>query len=170
MRIRGMYLWAVLVLALLLVVTGCGKSSEIAAEKALEKAAGENAQVDIKKDGEVEIKTTEGTLNVGGNYEWPDRLPEDVPRLTEGKIISIMESEEEDSKGEVYVGLDNVTVDAYEKYKAELTNSGWTIVASSKEESEFMIMATKGERNLAFIFTKSGDQGFTGGIAYVEKE
>ena len=176
LRTRGVYLLiAALVLALSLLITGCGKAAsdkiaEKATEEALEKATGDQAQVDIGKDGAVEVKTKEGAVSVGGSdYEWPSQLPEDVPRLTEGKIVSIVENNNPQGENSVFIGLDNVTAAALNAYQDKLTAAGWTIALSSNDTGGFSILAAKDQRNIAVNFRSAGDRGFSGGITYSEQ-
>lgn len=67
MRFRGICFLLVVVMALFLLITGCGKvaekASEKAAEKAIEDASGGKADVDLS-DNKMEVKTDEGSVKV----------------------------------------------------------------------------------------------------------
>lgn len=172
MRARRGYLCLVLVIALSLVITGCGKVAEKAAEKATEKAiedsSGGKAKVDLSGD-KLEIKTDEGSFKVGGTYEWPSQIPADVPKFTEGNIVSVMENTTPDGKS-VFVGIENVKIDVFDKYKSELEGSGWSISMTSKSETGFLISAQKEKKNVSISFSGSSDGGYSGGVTYVEEK
>lgn len=88
-RKRVHQLAAVAVTALVLLTTGCGKvaekASEKATEKALESAAGEGVDVDLDGDGNVEVKTADGSYSTQTG-KVPGSWPEDIP-LPEDLVV-----------------------------------------------------------------------------------
>lgn len=167
---RVIYLLLTVVITLSLATTGCGKAaekaSEKAAEKAIEDASGGKAKVDLSK-GSVEVKTDEGTFKAGGANEWPKQLPADVPRFTGGRIFSVAENTGAQGKG-IFIGIDSVAADYFDKYKSELEKSGWTIAQTVKQSSGFLITAKKETRIVSISFSSTGDKGFSGGVTYSE--
>lgn len=156
-------------LTMSMLVSGCGKvaekASEKAAEKAIEQASGGNAKVDLDNEGNVEIKTSEGTLKTGSN-EWPKQIPSDVPRFTDGKIISVVESTENDQGKGIFVGIENAGIDAADTYKSELEKAGWSMVLSSKTPEAVMYSAQKDKRLVTVSFTISEGKLASGGVTY----
>ena len=175
MRIKTSWI-SLLLLTLLtmsLLISGCGKvaekASEKAAEKAIEQASGGNAKVDLDKEGNVEIKTSDGTIKTGSN-EWPGQMPTDVPRFTEGKIASVVESTEEDQGKGIFVGIENAGIDSADKYKSELEKAGWIIGMSSQTPEAVMFSAQKDKRVVTVSFTISEGELASGGITYAEEK
>ncbi len=81
-----------IVLLSLLLLTGCGKMEEKIAEKVIEQAVGNDADIDLDGD-EVTIKTKEGNVTFGST-QWPaSELSKKIPEFKKGKIVSVMNSE-----------------------------------------------------------------------------
>jgi len=175
MRIKASRISLLLItlLTMSLLISGCGKvaekASEKAAEKAIEQASGGNAKVDLDKEGNVEIKTSDGTIKAGSN-EWPGQIPTDVPRFTEGKITSVVESTEEDQGKGVFIGIENADIDSADKYKSELEKAGWNIGMSSKTPEMVMFSAQKDKRVVTVNFAIDEGKLASGGITYAEEK
>ncbi|NPV89162.1 MAG: hypothetical protein HPY50_00105 [Firmicutes bacterium] len=170
MRSKYLYLLVAMVVCLALVVSGCGmiaeKATEKATEKAIENATGGQAKVDLSnKDGSVEIKGNDGSsMKMGGTNEWPKTVPSDVPKFDGGKISSVIESNNEKSKG-VMVGFDEVSVASFDKIKSSLEGSGWKISMTSKSDDGYMIIASKEKRQ----YTVNVSEKTKGLITYSEE-
>lgn len=156
-----------------LFIAGCGsvteKASEKAAEKAIEQAAGGNAKVDLDNKGNVEVKTKDGTIKTGSN-EWPGQIPADVPRFTEGKIVSVVESSAKDQGKGTFVAIENTSLEAAENYKGELVKNGWSIGVSSNTPESVMFSAEKNNGVVTVSFTISKGKLASGGITYSEEK
>lgn len=115
----------VIMLALLLTITmvGCKSPTEVASEKIAEKViegAG-GGKVDI--DGEkVTIKTEDGSEVLFGGNEWPsDKLGKAIPKLTEGEVTYVANSDDM-----CMIIIEGVKVTEYEDYVQEAKASGYT--------------------------------------------
>jgi hypothetical protein len=172
MRKKTGVLWLLItLLTMSLVISGCGKAaekaSEKAAEEALEQATGGNAKVDLDNKGNVEITTNEGTIKTGGN-EWPKQIPSDVPRFTDGKIVSVVENTENDQGKGIFVGIEDAGLDAADKYKSELEKAGWSMDISSNTPESVMFSVKKDNRMITVSFAISEGKLASGGITYAE--
>lgn len=170
MRIKTNWAFLLLItfLTISMFISGCGKVAEKASEKAIEQAVGGNAKVDLDNKGNVEVTTNEGTFKTGSN-EWPGQIPSDVPRFTEGEIISVVESTEEDQGKGIFVGIENASIDAADKYKSELEKAGWTISMSSNTAEAVMFSAQKNNSVVTASFAVSEGKLASGGITYSEQ-
>ena len=143
------------VLLLALVVTGCGQKSSV--EKQVEKSLGQNAEVNLK-DGEVKVKTDEGSLEVGENVGLPAGFPTDV-YVIDGEIKSAMKN----VKGAGYqvAILSNRSVkDGKALYEEKLKAEGWTISTSFDMGTAAVVGATKGKRTVQVTLgTEEGKEG-----------
>ena len=124
-------------------LTACNmeeKISEKIAEGVMEKAAGDEVDIDI--DGvDVSFKTEEGDVTVtnedgsfvmegedgssiqsGENVEWPtDQAAAYLPKCSAGTISYVMNSEES-----CIIMLDGVNQDDYDKYEQAIKDAGYT--------------------------------------------
>lgn len=133
----------------------CKRTAEKSSEKIIEKAVGEDADVDIDKE-KVTIKTDEGTFTADASVNnWPDEIPGDVPEFKHGKIISVSTQNMGDSKNWVVI-YEEVSPTALKEYQEELEAQGFdisytTIVASgghlAAEKGELAVMLMAGEGN-----------------------
>ena len=133
----------------------CKRSAEKTSEKMIEKAVGEDANVDIDNE-KVTIETEEGTFTADATVNsWPDEIPGDVPEFKEGKIISVSTQEMDDSKNWVVI-YEDVSKNALKNYQEVLEEKGFkisytTIVASgghlAAEKGELSVMLMAGDGN-----------------------
>ena len=170
MRIKTNWVFLLLItfLTMSLFISGCGKVAEKASEKAIEQATGGNAKVDLDSKGNMEIKTDEGTIKTGSN-EWPKQIPSDVPRFTDGKIMSVVESTDKDQGNGIIVGIEDASIEAAENYKSELEKNGWTISMSSNTAESVMFSAEKNKSVVLVSFAVSEGKLASGGVTYSEE-
>lgn len=174
MRIKTNMVFLLLItfLSMSLFMAGCGnvaeKASEKAAEKAIEQASGGEAKVDLDNKGNVEITTEEGSLKTG-SAEWPDQIPSDVPRFTDGEIISVVESSTNEQGKGIFVGIENASIEAAENYKSELEKNGWTINMTSNTPESVMFAAEKNNSVVTVSFAISEGKLASGGVTYSEE-
>lgn len=157
-------------------VSGCSligdkigeKAADKAMEKALEEGGAKNAKVDSSK-GQMEIKTDQGSLKVGGTYEWPKSIPADVPKFPSGKITMTSESSTNDGKSfMVYFG--EVGVNGGDAYKGALEQAGWKISTVTKGgDGAYMLFAEKDKRSVSLWLANDGSKGISGWVTYTEK-
>jgi hypothetical protein len=154
--ILGIVLLAFAILAL----PGCkGKSAaERAAEKALEKATGGKAEVDLEGET-VSIKTEEGEVRVGALTDWPADLPGDVPRFEGGKVKNAAKTDMGAENGWI-VNLSEVEVEAVDKYLEELKTAGFSSDMISRTEDTIMFQGTKSDVSIMVAYVKN-DKGLS---------
>ncbi len=153
---RNVGILLVFLLALSLIVGGCGQAAEKATEKVLEEAieneSGEKVDLDVDNES-VEIKTDQGSLKVGSTYDWPSGMPSDVPEFKYGSIIGVIESNSDAGKSYT-VTLENIEADAFEKYKSALEDNGWTIQYTQQMGTGWSLNAVKGNNGVSVIVSE----------------
>lgn len=99
LRPRARRTAAALVVACL-ALTGCGTDdvADRLTKKAIESAAGEDAEVDIDTDsGEIKVESSDGSFTTGRTL--PADFPEDDVPLVDGELIQAVSVEEDGSTG-----------------------------------------------------------------------
>ncbi|MDD5693124.1 MAG: hypothetical protein WC437_02260 [Patescibacteria group bacterium] len=119
-------------------------------ENIVEKGTGGNVKIDTKNGG-AEVKTNEGSLNVGSAVKWPTDLPSDVPKFSAGKV-TMSTKVNTDPKG-WSVLVSEVNENDVTKYKNDLLAKGW-VEESSMNYGATFIQLTKG--NLEMTLTYDG--------------
>ncbi len=154
----------VFLLALSLIISGCGKVAEKASEQAVEKVieseTGEKVDLDMDNES-VEITTDQGTIKAGATYDWPSGMPSDVPEFKYGSISSVIESTTE--AGTSYtVTFEEVAADSFAKYRDDLEDKGWTMQLTQQMGSGWTLSAVKDNNNVTAVM---GDDS-TGFISF----
>jgi len=160
-RLVLLALAAVLILAL----CGCGKAAdkvgekatEKITEKAMEKEGVKDASVDID-EGKLAIKTDKGSINMntGSGQKWPDGIPGDVPEFKYGKIVAVMESNENGQKAYT-MSLEMIADGAVESYKKDLEAAGFKIDNYLQADTGGSFSGIKNNYTLS-LFTDSGNK------------
>lgn len=164
MRRNGIYVLITLVIVLSLIAGGCGYIAKRATEKTIQSATGNQVEVN-QNNGSVTVKNSQGTFQAGGTYQWPSAMPSDVPQFSYGKITSVIQDNSSSNQG-VEVGFNNVTPDAFDKYKNDLQNAGWTVDNTTQTTDGFLVGATKGKRTVLASFSSDGNNTFSGAVVY----
>lgn len=117
-------------LAVLVVLLGllsaCSSAVERVTERAIEAAAGGNAEVNIDRGGEgtVEIRTDEGTVTMGSDRV-PDEWPDDIPLPPGFRLTTSSAMASGDGQYAALIGNADLTPDEVDQFfSAALT--GWT--------------------------------------------
>lgn len=130
-----------------------GKS---AAERAIEAATGEDADVDVNGN-DVTVKTDQGTWSTSDKL--PADFPSDVPIYPGATVQGSVASAGQDNTGH-YAGLE--TTDALDDviawYKKEVKAGGWTVATDAMVNGSLILSATKDSRGLSVTVTKEGDK------------
>ncbi len=151
---------ALLALAAALVLAGaCRKAGQTGAEKmmerAMEKASGGKADVDLK-GGKVSVKTDQGTAEFSAEGgKWPADLPADVPKLAGGKVNGVFSGAQGQGKGWT-ISLTEVDEAAYAKYIEALKAAGFEITMSFTMDDGASVQAKKGTTVVSVTYGKSG--------------
>ncbi len=151
----------VILLALSLIMGGCGKVAEKATEQVIEKAieseSGEKVDLNLN-EGSAEITTDEGSMKIGSTYDWPSGMPSDVPEFKYGSITGVIESTTD--AGTAYtVTFEEVEADSFEKYRSDLEDNGWSIQFTQQMGSGWSLNANK-ENNDVTVLMGEDSTGF----------
>ncbi len=155
---------------LAIVVSGCGRESamENQVEKQLEKNLGQNAEVNLK-DGEMKIKTEQGSLEVGENVSLPDGFPTDV-YVIDGQIMSAMKNVM-GAGYQVVIKSNKSVKDGKALFEEKLKAHGWVIGSSFDMGNAVMLSATKGKRTVQVTLgSEEGKDGTAVTINVVEQQ
>lgn len=154
--------YILIMIMMLSVFVGCGakqKMEEKVAEKIIEKAVGNNADIDVDGD-KVSIKTEEGKVTFGST-KWPDsKIAGKVPEFKNGKIVSVMDSEDymlviiEEVKEKDFIDYYNNVKGTFKKdtYEAKSEDS---ISYTGQNDENIIIMIS---------YTSDGTLSITGSI------
>jgi len=150
-RVFGVVLIAFAILAL----PGCkGKSSgERMAEKALEKATGGKAQVDVQGEN-ISIKTKEGEVQLGTLSNWPADMPGDVPKFEGAKVFNAAKSESATETSWI-VNFRDAEAAAVDSYIEGLKSAGFTSGMSSNTEDTVLFGGKKGDIDVSVVYIKN---------------
>jgi len=150
-RLFGIALVALAILAL----PACkGKSTgERMAERALEKATGGKAEVNVKEGG-VSIKTKEGEVQLGALSSWPADMPGDVPQIKGAKVFNAAKSESATETSWI-VNFRDVEAAAVDSYIEGLKSAGFTSGISSNTEDTVLFGGKKGDIDISVVYVKN---------------
>lgn len=139
--------YLICLVCLILTVGGCGKGpEEKAVEKAVEKATGADAEVDLSDQGmKIRGTTEEGafSLSTGERTEIPKDFPTDVLVYQPSKVGAAMDMQEGQSLA-LTTGDESIKV--AETYKREMTAGGWSEQASMTMGAQSMLVYEKDDR------------------------
>jgi hypothetical protein len=157
----GIVSLAALLVAGLILTTGCKNAGEKAAEKMMEnaisKATGGKAAVDIK-DGKVAVTTKDGTSEFSaGSTVWPADLTLDIPKV-EGKIKGVVRTATPQGKNWT-IAMDGVAAGTLAEYVKTLESKGWTIDMNVSTEQGGSARAAKGGDQIVLSYS-AFDKGF----------
>ncbi|MDD5566970.1 MAG: hypothetical protein PHH01_02135 [Patescibacteria group bacterium] len=146
-----------LVVAIALVLTGCGKSSaEKAAEKALETATNGQADVDVSENT-VKINTNNSSYEAGENVSLPDGFPDDI-YLVDGNITAAF-TYTKDKDYSISIETSKTVSEVKALYDTELKADGWAITSSMVYEGSAAIWAEKENRMVSVGINKGSEDG-----------
>jgi len=137
-----------LLLALITVTTialtsSCQNKAEKAAEKQIEKATGEKADVELSDD-KFKIETGDGTISADATAtSWPGDIPSSVPEFKYGKVDYVSQNDIGGQKTWT-IHFVNVKNDALKKYEADLKDKGLKIIVTQTMENWGNVTAEKG--------------------------
>lgn len=143
---------------LVFMLAGCGGSSEEAIERSVEKATGEDADVDLSDEGmKITGKTEEGafSLSSGEGVEIPKDFPNDVLIYRPSKVNMAMNMPEGQS---ITMTTSDDSKKVEETYKREMTAKGWSEQASMNMGTQSMLMYEKEDRAANITITPEGGE------------
>ncbi len=131
-------------------------------ERALERAIGEDYDIDVNRDGTVEIKGEDGesmNISAGTDVKLPNNWPSSIPLASEAKLSyagSMNTGGSQQGLSVVYTTEMSVS-EVTEFYKQELEQKDWKIEASVVTTDGSMITATKGEDESVGVYIGEAD-------------
>lgn len=164
--------WLVMAMgvAFLLSLMACsGKSAqEQISEKAIEKATGKKAEVDLQQ-GKVTVKTGDGQSEISyGPGTWPTDLPADVPPFVQGKVKGVTRSTHEGKKSWNVI-LEAIEPGALQNYSKNLEAKGWKTMQTVTSDKGGMVQSTKGDLMIIALFNEK-EKNASIGISPLGKE
>lgn len=159
-------------LTTLALLAGCGqRAAENMIENAMERETGQDAQVDVNRDGSMRIETEDGTFTAGGTA-MPDGWPEDAPAYP-GATVSYAGTMNP-ATGKSGMAAILMTQDGGDAvaayYKDRLTRDGWKIDTTMLGGDMSIVSATKDDRTLSIaVATANGQTTITMGVEGEEK-
>lgn len=141
-------------LLLVVVLSGCKKAAEVAAEKGIESATGGQADVDID-DNSVTINTNAGSFAAGGNVSLPDDFPADV-HVADGTITAAT-TNTETSGYSVSIQTNESVTSLKDEYESELKKDGWDVTMSLTIQDGATLGAEKDNRTTSVSISKGSD-------------
>ena len=146
-------------LAVPLVIGGCGKSiSEKAAEKIIENAGNGEVKVDIDNQ-KTTIETEAGIGEVGENVSVPEDFPDDV-YLIDGVVKTSYKNSEENG-WTLSIETDKSIADVRALYETKLEEAGWTINSFLDMGTAATLGGVKDNRNISLMISADADSGKT---------
>ncbi len=147
---------------------GCAKTQDRMAEEMVEKAieqaaksSGEELEgLDIKiADGEVKVKTSEGSFQLGENLTLPENFPSAVPIYEGAEVVQFSHAEQGAS---IVLRSKDSRADVVSFYKTALGGGGWTTKATAELPSGHMLQYALGSTNLSlFVADNEGETMIT---------
>lgn len=142
--------------ALLLIITGCGKSvsqvvSEKATEKLIEKQIGGNTDVDINS-GNVKMETKDGKFESGTNVKLPADFPSDV-YVIEGNITAAI-SDQTSESFTISIETNKSVEEASAIYQEKFKSDGWKITGTMNFGDSSSVIAENDKRTVSVMIGK----------------
>ncbi|MCE5329037.1 hypothetical protein LLG07_01690 [bacterium] len=166
MKKRTLATIGILVIFILVILSfsGCARTGTKIAEKAIEKAAGGNVDLDLDKNG-VTVKDEEGgQTQIGENAKLPDGWPSELAVYPDVKLSMSTKTRNGDTNKNEFSILGEFTnssiKDVYKWYKNKYS-SGWEVTTDQYTESndgDVAYLNFKGDKyDVVVMIGKSGD-------------
>jgi hypothetical protein len=128
-------------------------------ENVMERAANGKADIDIKDDGVMEVKTDKGTFSTG--KEMPKEWPEDAPVYPGAKVQYSATTDQDGQSGHAVVLMTSDKADKVSAYYTEQFRTlGWTMTTAAQSAGGTMMVATKDDRGMSVMIAET-DAGTT---------
>ncbi len=141
---RGYLILGITLVAIILLGASCTKkAAEKAAEKSIESASNNQADVDIDND-QVTVNTNAGSWQAGESVSLPSNFPDDI-YIISGTIktaLALTENEGFSVSIESAVSLSQ----AKSTYESELAEAGWTVDSTYSTATGTIMSAQKSDR------------------------
>ncbi len=141
---RGYLILAISLTAIILLGASCTKkAAEKAAEKSIESASNNQADVDIDDD-QVTVNTNAGSWQAGESVSLPQGFPSDV-YVIDGTIKTALQLTENEGYS-VSIESNSSLSQAKSTYESELADAGWTIASTYSTANGAVLSAQKADR------------------------
>ena len=161
-----LFISSVLAVALLS-LAGCGKTAEVAQEKAVEAALskdGVKAKVDMDSEGNAvkySATTSDGTtLSIGENTALPRDFPADIPVL-DGWKIQMTNGAAEKHMINVLASSDKTMDDVTAFYKKHAVEKGWREVTGTNVPGMMRTMEFEKENRMLMLMISTTEEKWT---------
>jgi hypothetical protein len=145
-----------IVLGMLLLVAGCGKKAEEKiTEKAIERATGGKAKVDLSKNT-VKVETENGSITAGVSAKIPEGFPSDIFIFKPSDMIGSMEGAGTGYSIAMKTSKDVATV--AEAYKKAMIGNGWKQKAAMDMGTQSMLVYEKDKRAANIVISQKNKE------------
>lgn len=141
-------------------------SPENIAENLIEHASEGNYNVDIDRDGSMQVTSEDGdtmNINTGKSATLPDKWPDSIPVLSDAKIeysASVSDGQGGENLTITYETSDSVS-DVVDYYKEELVDGEWVIEVTMATGDGSMISATNEDGDTVVVNAGESESGTT---------
>ncbi|MGY1530665.1 hypothetical protein [Luteimonas sp. A649] len=161
------FLLPLLMVGLVVTGSGCQRAADAAAEAAIERANGQ--QVEVDRDGNrMRIHTSEGEMSIatGAGIALPADFPGDLFLPASYGVSSVM-----DIGGARLLSLesDGTVASMFDDARAAMARGGWTQTLAMQQADSAMLGFSQGEREATYTFTRHGDAQLMVGIQLRER-
>ncbi len=146
MRKKTLLLIAPLAILTLFVVSGCGKVSEKAAEKAIEKSTNGAADVDLSTNS-IRVNVNGSSWETGDSVSLPSGFPSDI-YVVDG-TIKVAYANTSDKGYTVSIETSKTPSEVQSTYNEKLTSSGWSIISTANYQGATSLQAQKDNRTIS---------------------
>lgn len=149
----------------LVVQTMSGFMGRKMVESMIENSIDGDADIDMKGDGTMDIKTKEGTFSTGNSVpkEWPD----DVPTYAGASVTYSASANQNEGKSgmALILATDDSGAEVKTFYETKLKSEGWTLTNTLEGGGSVIITAEKDGRQLSLVISEAdGKTGITLGV------
>lgn len=143
-----------------LILAGCGQTAvEQAAERAIERDTGEQADVDMRDDGSLRVNAKDGTVEIGRGATLPSDWPTEIGTYPGATITTSAAVTDDSGQPATMITLTSTDsaqaiVDFFQK---KVTTQGWTTTAEATVGAMKIFSASKDGRNFAVQVVTSDD-------------
>lgn len=163
----------VIVLAFMIVFTGCSKASneisEKAAEKAVKKETGKDVDIEYEKD-KVKIETEDTEAEIEKTTKIPEDFPSDYPVYPGAKLESVIKINEQGEQAyQLFFRCDSSISDVLDYYKKAFPEKGYKIEFSIETPEQASFAVNKGGKNVGGVTITKENEGTLITVVYIEK-
>jgi len=132
--------------------SGCQRAADAATEAAIQRASGQEVQVDRDRD-HVRIATGEGTVSIatGNGMALPADFPDDLFLPSRYGVTSVMDV---DGARLVSLEADGAVAAMFEAARTAMAGKGWSLTLAMQQADSAMLGFSHGGREATYTFTR----------------